>query len=115
MYAVAKCYERALFSSNSEVLAIPTSNSTFPATYSSIIWTTVSIEVTRSISRSTAKIAKIASGNGNNTLVTGDYDIKGDIVAKLDEKAFPSLKNFFEGLRTCIVGNDGTLRAIEIM
>ena len=57
----------------------------------------------------------MASGNGKGTPVTGDRDIKGDIVAKLDEKAFPSLKNFFEGLRTCVVGNDGTLRAIEIM
>ena len=57
----------------------------------------------------------MASGNSNGTPVTGDRDIKGDIVAKLDEKAFPSLKNFFEGLYTYVVGNDSTLRAIEII
>ncbi|KAK4031502.1 hypothetical protein C8A01DRAFT_42050 [Parachaetomium inaequale] len=40
-------------------------------------------------------------------------DIKGDIIAKLDETAHPSLRNFFEGLRVEVVGGAATLNLIE--
>ncbi|KAH6632197.1 hypothetical protein F5144DRAFT_85647 [Chaetomium tenue] len=46
---------------------------------------------------------------------TGTRGIKDDIIAKLDETALPSLKNFFEGLQVEVMGSEATVDLIENM
>lgn len=45
----------------------------------------------------------------------GVRNVKSDIIAKLDETALPSLKNFFEGLLEEVVGGEATVGLIESM
>lgn len=60
-----------------------------------------------------AKNAKMAGDRKSPG--TGTRGIKDDIIAKLDETALPSLKNFFEGLQVEVMGSEATVDLIENM